>query len=264
MKGSATKEFVIDLPFPYKKAVLTQARTSRNRQFTFIVEFPDGSRKFVKGPFKDRQPAEDHVRYNEIKRALESKYLHPIECEVREYGSPKVAYLVCQELGTADLNDVEEKETELDGALHVLVYSSNDVVPDPLSVLTEVNEENQAIWIEFMVNYSFRWVFGVGDNAGRNLMLEKSTGRIYSTDEIFLKSSTHEDIWGGKRPARKKFELVRAFAESELLDEVVIEVKRWKGILGKTCHEGGRFSEDVVKRINRFVENPKLVLGLQK
>ena len=264
MKGSTTKEFVIDLPFAYKRAVLTQARTSKNRQFTFIVEFQDGTRKFVKGPFKDREPAEDHIRYNEIKRGLESKYLHPIECEVREYGSPKVVYLVCQEIGMADLNDVEEKETRLDGAFAVLAYSSNDVVPDPLSFLTEINEGNQHIWIEVMVNYCFRWVFGVGDNAGRNLMLVRSTGRIYSTDEIFLKSSTHEDIWGGKRPARKKFELVRAFAESGLLKEVVSEVKRWKGSLGNIRHELVPISENVERRIDRFLQNPKLILGLQR
>jgi hypothetical protein len=255
-------KFIINLPFKYKTAVLTQARTSKNRPFAFIVEFQDGSRKFVKGPFKNIEPARDHVIYNEVKRRLESKYLHPIQCQVIEFG-PQTAFLVCQELGKADLNEVEKKETKLDGTFAVLSYALNDVVPDPLSFLTEIREENQRIWIALMVNYCFRWVFGLGDAAGRNLMLERSTGKIYSTDEIFLRSNSHEDIWGGKRPAREKFELIRAFAENGLLMEVLSEVKKWKNCLDTIRREVAPISEEVERRIDRFLEDPEKILGLQ-
>ena len=53
--------FIIQLPFEYKKAVLTQARTSPNKPYAFIVEFNDGSRKFIKGPFKSVEAAQGHV-----------------------------------------------------------------------------------------------------------------------------------------------------------------------------------------------------------
>ncbi len=260
-KGETTKEFVIDLPFKYKRAVLTQARTSPNRPYAFIVEFHDGSRKFMKGPFKNRKPAEDHVRYNEVKRRLESKYLHPIQCGFKKNGSQTV-FLVCQELGKSDLNKVEKKETKLDGTFEVLSYASNDVVPDPLNFLTEIMEENQHIWIGMMVNYCFRWVFGLGDAAARNLMLQRSTGRIYSTDEIFLRSGSHEDIWGGKRPAKEKFELIRAFAKSGLLNDVLIEVEKWKNSLDTIRREVAPISGEVERRIDQFLKNPETILGI--
>ena len=78
--------FLIKLPFDYAKAVLTQARTSKNRPYAFIVEFKDGSRKFMKGPFKDTKGALGHLICNDVKRKLESTYLHPIQCEIVEYG----------------------------------------------------------------------------------------------------------------------------------------------------------------------------------
>jgi len=260
-KGETTKEFVIDLPFTYKKAVLAQARTSPNRPYAFIVEFHDGSRKFMKGPWKNIKQARDHVIYNEIKRRLESNYLHPIQCEVEKY-DPQIIFLVCQELGKADLDNVEEKETKEDGIVEVLTYASNDVVPDPLNFLTEISKENQHIWIGMMVNYCFRWVFGLGDAARRNLMLQRSTGKIYSTDEIFLKSTSHEYIWGGKRPAKEKFELIRAFAQSGLLNEVLIEVKKWKSSLDIIRDEVAPISEDVERRIDHFLKNPEIVLDI--
>ena len=113
-----------------------------------------------------------------------------------------------------------------------------------------------------MVNYCFRWVFGLGDAARRNLMLQRSTGKIYSTDEIFLRSSSHDDIWGGRRPAKEKFELVRAFAGSGLLNEVLIEVKRWKNSLDNIRREVAPISEEVERRIDHFLEEPEMVLGL--
>ena len=260
---NTTKEFVINLPFKYKRAVLTQPRTSKNRPYAFIVEFHDGSRKFMKGPFKNIEPARDHVIYNEVKRRLESKYLHPIQCELKEYGSQTV-FLVCEELGKADLNKVERKETKLDGTVEVLADASNDVVPDPLNFLTEINKENEHIWIEMMVNYCFRWVFCLGDAARRNLMVQRSTGNIYSTDEIFLRSRSHEDIWGGKTPAKEKFELIRAFAESKLLNEVLIEVKKWKNSLDNIRHEVAPISEEIESRIDHFLKNPEIVLDTAK
>ena len=261
-KGNTRKQFIIQLPFEYKKAVLTQARTSPNRPYAFIVEFNDGSRKFMKGPFKNIEPALDHIRYNDVKSKLESEYLHPIQCEVIGDKSHPV-FLICDELGKADLNKVEERKTELDGTVEVLVYdASNDVVPDPLNFLTEIKKENQYIWIGIMVNYCFRWVFGIGDNAGRNLMLERSTGKIYSTDEILLRSGSHKDIWGGKKPKKEKFELIRVFAESELLNEVLVEVERWKGSLDKIRREVLLISEEVEERIDKFLENPEIVLAL--
>jgi hypothetical protein len=266
-KGNNTKQFIIQLPFEYKKAVLTQARTSPNKPYAFIVEFNGGSRKFMKGPFKNDSLAYGHCICNEVKRRLGSKYLHPIECKTVSYGDNPV-FLECEELGKADLNKVEERKTELDGTVEVLVYDkSNDVVPDPLKFLTEINKENQHIWIGMMVNYCFRWVFGLGDNAGRNLMLERSTGKIYSTDEILLRSGSHKHIWGngnGRRPKKEKFELIRAFAETELLNEVLVEVEKWKDSLDKIRREVVPLFKEVERRIDKVLENPEIVLALQK
>lgn len=264
MKGKTRKEFVLDLPFEYKKAVLTQERTSPNKPYAFIVELDDGSRQFVKGPFKNVEAAQHHLTYNVVKSKLESEYLHPIPCEVLTINH-QITFLLCDELGKADLNKVEKRETKLDGTVEVLVYDeSNDVVPDPLNFLTEIKKENEHIWIEMMVNYCFRWVFGIGDTARRNLMLEKSTGKIYSTDEIFLKSARHENIWGGRRPGKEKFELIRKFAKSESLNEVLIEVERWKNALGNMPYNLPLKSEEVERRIDHFLENPDVVLELQK
>ena len=75
------KPFIIQLPFEYKKAVLTQARTSRNRPYAFIVEFNDGSRKFMKGPFKSAEFAQGHVICNEVKRWL-SMHKDPVTADL--------------------------------------------------------------------------------------------------------------------------------------------------------------------------------------
>ena len=253
------KRFIIQLPFDYKKAVLTQARTSPHRPYAFIVEFNDGSRKFMKGPFKSSEYAQGHVICNEVKRRLASKYLHPIQCEVKEYGAHSV-FLVCDEIGAADLNKVTDKWTELEGStFEVLEYSSNDVIPDPLAQLTGINNKNRGIWIEVMVNYCFRWVFGIGDAARRNLMYQRSTGKIYSTDETGIENVSHENIWGGKKPDKETFKLVREFTESRHLNEVLIEVNRWKKSLDLIRREVVPLSKEVEGRIDKLLNNPIIV-----
>ena len=254
--------FIIQLPFNYKKAVLTQARTSPNRPYAFIVEFNDGSRKFMKGPFKSAGLAKGHVICNEVKRRLASKYLRPIQCEIKEYGAHLV-FVECEELGKADLNKITQKWTKLEcGSFDVLNYDSNDVVPDPFAFLTAINKKNRGVWIEVMVNYCFRWVFGIGDTARRNLMLQRSTGKIYSTDETGIENVSHENIWGGKKPNKKIFKLVNAFMGSRHLDEVLIEVKRWKGILDLICREVVPLSRQVEGRIDELINEPKRIFDI--
>jgi len=251
------KEFIIQLPFEYKKAVLTQARTSKNRPHAFIVEFNDGNRKFMKGPFKSAELAKGHVICNEVKRRLASKYLRPVQCEIKEYGDHLV-FLECEELGKADLNKVTEKRTKLDDDnFDVLNYDSNDVVPDPFAFLAGMNNVNRGIWIEVMVNYCFRWVFGIGDTARRNLMLQRSTDKIYSTDETGIETVSHENIWGGKKPDKKNFKLVRTFLASRHLNEVLIEVKSWKESLDLIRREVVPLSKGVEKRIDKLLNDPK-------
>jgi hypothetical protein len=77
------KDFIIPLPFQYKKAVLTQARSRWGDPYAFIVELSDGSRKFMKGPFKNAEMAKGHVICNDVKRKLQSPYIHAIQCEVK-------------------------------------------------------------------------------------------------------------------------------------------------------------------------------------
>jgi len=254
-----TKGFIIQLPFEYKKAVLTQARTSRNRPYAFIVELSDGSRKFVKGPFRSAELAQGHVVCNEVKRRLASKYLHPVQCEVKQYGAHLV-FLECEELGKADLSKVTAKRTSLENdTFVVLEYSSNDVVPDPFAFLREINNKNQSIWTEVMINYCFRWIFGIGDTARRNLMLQKSTGKIYSTDETGIETVSHETIWGGKKPDRRTFKLIRAFAESEYFGEVLTEVGRWKESVDPIRREVVPLSKGVEGRIDKLLYDPGIV-----
>ena len=256
------KGFIIQLPFDHKKAVLTQARTSSNRPYAFIVEFDDESRKFMKGPFKNAELAQGHVICNEVKRMLASKYLRLIQCEVKEYGAHLV-FLECEELGEADLNKVNDKETKLEsGIFEILEYGSNDVVPDPFAFLTGINHKNRGVWIEVMVNYCFRWVFGIGDTARRNLMLERSTGKIYSTDETGIETVSHENIWGGKKPDKETFKLVRAFTESIHLNEVLIEVKKWEECLDIIRREVVPLSKKVEARIDKLLKNPEIVFDI--
>jgi hypothetical protein len=253
------KGFIVQLPFDYKKAVLTQARTRPYGPYAFIVEFNDGSRKFMKGSFKSSEDAQGHVICNEVKRRLASKYLHPIQCEVKEYGAHSV-FLVCDEIGAADLNKVTDKWTDLEGVnFEILDYGSNDVVPDPLAFLKEINNKNLYVWIEVMVNYCFRWVFGIADTARRNLMYQRSTGKIYSTDETGIENVSHENIWGGNKPDKETFKLVREFIESRHLNEVLIEVKRWKNSLDLICREVVSLSKEVEERIDKLLNNPIIV-----
>ena len=256
-------KFIIQLPFDYKKAILTQARTRRYRPYAFIVEFNDGSRKFMKGPFKNAEDAEGHLICNEVKRRLASKYLHPIQCEIKEYG-PHLVFLECEELGKADLDKVKlpDKPTKLDGEFIVLEYGSNDFIPDPFDDLTGINDENRGVWIAVMVNYCFRWIFGIGDTARRNLMIEKSTGKVYSTDETGVEAVSHENIWGGKRPDRKTFKLIRAFAASRHFGEVLTEVGRWKQSLDSIRREVFSLSKEVEVRIDKLLSDPRTVFDI--
>jgi len=210
----------------------------------------------MKGPFKSVGKAKGHVICNEVKRRLASKYLHPIQCEVKEYG-PHSVILECEELGKADLNKTIKKPTKLDGECIVLDYVSNDVVPDPfLKDLKEINNKNLSVWIEVMVNYCFRWVFGIGDTARRNLMLQRSTGKIYSTDETGIEHVNHEKIWGKKKPNKKVFKLVSAFIRSNHLNAVLTEVKRWKGFLDVIRRDIVPLSKEVEARIDKLSSNP--------
>jgi hypothetical protein len=258
------KEFILQLPFDYKKAVMTQLRTHRYRPYAFIVEFKDGSRKFMKGPFKSAEHAHGHVVCNEVKRRLASKYLHPIQCEIKEYGAHLV-FLECDELGKADLDKTTKKPTKLEGDIsevEVLDYVSNDFIPDPFTDLTGIDNKDRDVWIEVMVNYCFRWVFGIGDTARRNLMLQKSTGKIYSTDETGIENVSHEKIWGGKKPGEKVFKLIKEFIETRHLNEVLIEVNRWKKSLDLIRREVVPLSKEVEGRIDKLLNNPIIVFDI--
>ena len=262
LKNHKNFEDLLNLPFDYKKAVLTQGKTSKNRPYAFIVEFKDGSRKFMKGPFKNFNKAKGHVICNEIKRRLTSKYLHPIQCQVKRYGAHLV-FLECEELGRADLEKVTEKHTKLEGkSFAVLEYDTNDVVSDPFAFLSGINHNNSGIWIEVMVNYCFRWVFGIGDTARRNLMLERSTGKIYSTDETGIENVNHENIWGGKKPNKKIFKLIREFVDSKHINEVLIEVNRWKELLDSIRREVVPLSKKVEGRIDKLLNYPIIVFDI--
>ena len=257
------KGFIIQLPFDYKDAVLTQARTRRDGPYAFIVELNDGSRKFMKGRFKNAEDAEGHLVCNEVKRSLASKYLHPIQCEIKEYDSHLV-FLECEELGKADLDKVTvpDKPSKLDGEFIVLDYVSNDFIPDPFTDLTGIDNKNRGIWIEVMVNYCFRWVFGIADEARRNLMFQRSTGKIYSTDETGIEHVSHKTVWGGKKPDEETFKLVRVFIRSKHLNEVLIEVKRWKKSLDLIRREVVPLSKEVEARIDRLLNNPIIVFDI--
>ena len=257
------KRFIIQLPFDYKKAILTQARTRRGGPYAFIVEFKDGSRKFMKGPFKSVDQALGHVICNDVKRRLASKYLHPIQCEIKEYGAHLV-FLECEELGVADLDKVTDKWTELEGDnFEILDYDSNDFIPDPFVELKEINDKNRGVWIEVIVNYCFRWVFGIGDKARRNLMLQRSTGKIYSVDETGIEHVSHKTVWGGKKPHEEKvFKLVRVFIRSKHLNEVLIEVKKWKKSLDLIRREVVPLSKEVEERIDKLLNNPIIVFDI--
>ena len=256
------KKFIIQLPFDYEKAVLAQARTASYKPYAFIVEFNDGSRKFMKGPFKTAEQASGYITCNEIKRILKSDYLHPIQCDIIIYGDNSV-YLECEELGKANLNKVVEKSTKLENeSFVVLEYDSNGFVSDPFTVLKDINNNNCGVWVEVLVNYSFRWVFGIADTARRNFMLQRSTGKIYSTDETGVEKVNHVNIWGGKKPDKETFNLIRKFVTSSYFDSVLSEVGRWREYLPNICQEIIPLSVLVEGRIDRMLKNPIAVFDV--
>lgn len=216
----------------------------------------------MKGPFKSVEAARSHAICNEVKRRLQSKYLHTIGCEIKNYGFQSV-FVECEEIGEADLGKVTEKWTKLEGEVFdVLNYNSNDAVPDPLAYLTAINSENRDVWIEVMVNYCFRWIFGIGDTARRSLMLQRSTGKIYSTDETGIEHVSHRNIWGGKKPDKKTFELVKAFAGTCRLNDVLLGVKRWKMFLDPIRREVVPLSRQVEARIDELLKDSKKIFDV--
>jgi len=260
------KRFLItELPFDYRRAVLTQARTAEYKVFAFVVELPDGKRKFMKGPFESAELPQEHAIYNEIKKRLASKYLHPIHCEVKTYDDGSV-FLECEELGKANLNKVKiEPPNGVENQwFAILDDSSNGVVHKPFKFLDSITESNKKIWVEVIINYCFRWIFRIGDASERNLMLEKSTGRIYSTDEIRLKTKPddHKTIWCGKAP-KGTLPLVKDFADSPLLNDVLDEIKRWKKNLKVISSEDFPITKGIKKRIDRLLKHPRKVLGAE-
>lgn len=253
--------FIIDLPFAYKKAVLAHTRTHKDGIYAFIIEFHDGSRKFIKGPYKNREKAEKPFICNEIKRMLNSEYLHPIECEIQKYDTGEY-FLVSEELGMADLDNTKKVETDMDGVFDVLEYGPNhDVVPNPFKHLDEVNRENQNTWVRIIVNYCFRWIFGIGDAAKSNLMIQRSTGKIYSIDEASIDSVDHESVWHKKSPGKEVIGLVRKFTDDEKSMGIVInEVTRWRHCLSDICDEFKLNSASIEKRLDKFLQDPEKAL----
>ena len=110
-----------------------------------------------------------------------------------------------------------------------------------------------------MVNYCFRWVFGIHDAARRNLMLQRSTGQIYSIDETGIERVNHKTVWGGKKPNKEIFKLIRAFVGSIHLNEVLIEVERWKESLDLIRREVVPLSTQIEGRIKKLLNYPKIV-----
>ena len=253
--------FIIDLPFKYKKAVLTQAATHNDGIYTFIVEFHDGNRKFIKGPYKKREKAEKPFICNEIKKRLNSVHLHPIECEIRKYDK-NIFFLVCEELGVANLDNRVWHKTKMDGTFEMLKYDvNNDFVSEPFKHIKAINKKNNNTWVQIIVNYCFRWSFGIGDASPRNLMLQRSTGKIYSIDEASIDAVNHESIWNKKNPGKETIGLVRKFVDDEKSLAIVIdEVSRWKHCLKDICDEFNLNALNIETRIDKFLRDPGKVL----
>jgi hypothetical protein len=180
---------------------------------------------------------------------------------LNEYNAQSI-YLECDEIGKADLDKVDYKKTNGDGTIAVLNYESNDVVRNPFAYLSVINAENLDIWIAFMVNYCFRWVFGIPDAAGRNLMLQISTGQIYSIDETGIERVNHETVWGGKKPKKETFKMVKAFVRSENLNDVLTEVERWRKSLDLIRSEDVPLSTQVEGRIKKLLNYPIIVFDV--
>ena len=107
-----------------------------------------------------------------------------------------------------------------------------------------------------MMNYCFRWVFRIRDTASRNLVLQKSTGKIYSVDETGIQPGQHDIIWGGKKPEGNVFRLISDFVKSDNLKLVLIEVGRWKQYLDQLSGEIGSLSAEIEGRIDKLVNDP--------
>lgn len=177
--------------------------------------------------------------------------------------SHNLVFLECEELGKADLNEVTDKKTTLeDHVFSVLKYDSNDFVPDPFAYLIGINHKNSGIWIEVMVNYCFRWVFGIKDSARRNFMLQRSTGNIYSVDETGIEIVNHQIVWNGKKPNEKVFKLISTFLRSKHLVDILTEVERWKNNLDHISNKIVPLSVHVEGRINNLVNHPIKVFDI--
>ena len=93
-------------------------------------------------------------------------------------------------------------------------------------------------------------------------MFQRSTGKIYSTDETGIEHVSHKTVWGGKKPDEETFKLVRVFIRSKHLNEVLIEVKRWKKSLDLIRREVVPLSKEVEARIDRLLNNPIIVFDI--
>ena len=188
--------------------------------------------------------------------------MHPIQCEIKDYG-PGLIFLECEELGKANFNDVEVRKTDVESrAFVVLNFNSNDIVPNPFKYLTEINPENMEIWTAVMVNFCFRWIFGIRDTASRNLVLQKSTGKIYSVDETGIQPGQHDVIWGGKKPEGNTFQLISDFVKSDNLKQVLTEVGRWKQYLDQLSGEVGSLSTEIEGKIDKLLSDPIKVFDI--
>jgi hypothetical protein len=148
------------------------------------------------------------------------------------------------------------KRTNIESRLFtVLNYHSNDIVPNPFKYLTEIIPQNIEIWTAVMVNYCFRWVFGIRDTASRNLVLQKSTGKIYSVDETGIQPGNHEIIWGGNKPKANTFQLIDDFVKSPHFEAVLREVDRWKQYLDLLSSEVGPLLAEVEGRIDKLLND---------
>ena len=112
------------------------------------------------------------------------------------------------------------------------------------------------IWTAVMANYCFRWIFGIRDTASRNLVLQKSTGKIYSVDETGIQPGQHEIIWGGKKPNADAFQLIGNFVKSRHFEAVLQEVDRWKRYLDLLSSEVGPLLAEIEGRIDKLLNDP--------
>ena len=144
----------------------------------------------------------------------------------------------------------------------VLNYHSNDIVPNPFNYLTEIKPQNIETWTAVIVNYCFRWIFGIRDTASRNLVLQKSTGKIYSVDETGIQPGKHEIIWGGNKPKANTFQLIDDFVKSRHFEAVLQEVDRWKQYMDLLSSEVGPQSAEIEGRIDKLLNDHIVVFDV--